>query len=102
MKQFESTERFTNLKDLLTHLANGGVVTNMDDSCPGCGVFLDDDGVLKYIETVEEYPTADFKLSNERAGDFRILPERLIVKELRRKTRELVQLKKQMKDKGNL
>jgi len=86
LRKFESTERFTNLRDLLTHLVNGGVVTNMDDSCPGCGVFLDDDGVLKYIETVDEYPTADFKLSNETAGDYRILPERLIVKHLRKVT----------------
>ncbi len=87
MKKFESTERFTNLKDLLKHLVSGGVITNMDDSCPGCGVFLDDDGVLRYIETVKEYPEASVTFSNEKAGDYRPLPTRLIVKHLQKVTR---------------
>jgi len=86
--RYESTERFTNLKDLLNHLTKGGVVTNMDDSCPGCGVFLDDDGVLRYIETVEEYPESSGAFSNKTAGDYRPLPTRLIVKHLQKATRK--------------
>ena len=85
--KYESTERFTNLKDLLNHLTKGGVVTNMDDSCPSCGVFLDDDGVLRFIASDEEYPEANSTFSNKTAGDYRPLPTRLIVKYLQKVTR---------------
>lgn len=29
---------FKNMQELMTHLINGGAITNMDDSCPDCWV----------------------------------------------------------------
>ncbi len=29
---------FKNMQELMTHLVNGGAITNLDDSCPDCWV----------------------------------------------------------------
>lgn len=31
-------KNFTNMQELMTHLLNGGAITNLDDSCPDCWV----------------------------------------------------------------
>ena len=87
MRKFESTERFNNLREVLEHLVSGGVVTNMDDSCPGCGVFLDDDGQLKFIETIVDFPLADCSFNNNSATGFRPLIPKQIAQYLRTKTK---------------
>ena len=89
MRKNESTERFKNLKELMLHLIEGGVITNLDDSCPECGVFLDQDGTLQWViegEDEEQRPTyvADLSFGNKQATQFRPLPINLMIKALRK------------------
>lgn len=84
MKHYQQAKFFNNMQELMTHLLNGGAITNMDDSCPDCWVSFYD-GNLHYPDRKE--PVVD--LGNPTS--WRPVPTQWLTNKIHRTTNKTIE-----------